>query len=51
MTTAFDHETARPSVFPAQDAAAYDQQVMGRWSRRLAPMLPGLSVATLSDEA
>jgi hypothetical protein len=37
-------------VFPAQDAAAYEQ-VIGRWSRRLAPMLPGLSVATLSDEA
>jgi SAM-dependent methyltransferase len=38
MTTTFDPKTAPPSVFPAQDAAAYEQ-VMGRWSRRLAPLL------------
>jgi ubiquinone/menaquinone biosynthesis C-methylase UbiE len=38
MSTAFDPKTAPPSVFPAHDAAAYEQ-IMGRWSRRLAPLL------------
>jgi ubiquinone/menaquinone biosynthesis C-methylase UbiE len=38
MSTGFDPKTAPPSVFPAHDAAAYDQ-IMGRWSRRLAPLL------------
>jgi SAM-dependent methyltransferase len=38
MTTAFDPKTAPPSVFPAHDAALYEQ-AMGRWSRRLAPLL------------
>lgn len=40
MSTSFDPRTAPPSVFPAQDAAAYEQ-IMGRWSRRLAPLLIG----------
>jgi hypothetical protein len=40
MTTAFDPKTAPPSIFPAQDAAVYEQ-IMGRWSRRLAPLLIG----------
>ena len=38
MTTAFDPKTAPPSVFPAHDGAVYEQ-AMGRWSRRLAPLL------------
>jgi hypothetical protein len=38
MSTTFDPKTAPPSVFPAHDAAAYEQ-IMGRWSRRLAPLL------------
>ena len=38
MTIAFDPKTAPPSVFPAQDGAVYEQ-IMGRWSRRLAPLL------------
>src|SRR5205823_14842973 len=38
MSTGFDTKTAPPSVFPAHDGAAYEQ-IMGRWSRRLAPLL------------
>jgi SAM-dependent methyltransferase len=38
MSSTFDPKTAPPSVFPAQDPALYEQ-VMGRWSRRLAPLL------------
>jgi SAM-dependent methyltransferase len=38
MTSTFDPRTAPPSVFPAHDADAYER-VMGRWSRRLAPLL------------
>ena len=38
MTTAFDPKTAPPSVFPAHDGAVYEQ-AMGRWSRRLEPLL------------
>ncbi len=38
VTTTFDPRTAPPSVFPANNAAAYEQ-IMGRWSRRLAPLL------------
>ena len=38
MTTAFDPKTAPPSVFPAHDGGGYELQ-MGRWSRRLAPLL------------
>src|SRR5215472_19033508 len=38
MSSSFDPKTAPPSVFPAQDAALYEQ-VMGRWTRRLAPLL------------
>jgi SAM-dependent methyltransferase len=38
MSAAFDSKTAPPSVFLAHDAAAYEQ-IMGRWSRRLAPLL------------
>ena len=40
MSTSFDPATAPPSVFPAHDGAAYER-VMGRWSRRLAPLLIG----------
>jgi ubiquinone/menaquinone biosynthesis C-methylase UbiE len=40
LTTAFDPKPAPPSIFPAQDAAVYEQ-IMGRWSRRLAPLLIG----------
>jgi SAM-dependent methyltransferase len=38
MSAVFDPKTAPPSVFPAHDAAGYEQ-IMGRWSRRLAPLL------------
>ena len=38
MTTVVDPKTAPPSVFPAHDGAVYEQ-AMGRWSRRLAPLL------------
>lgn len=38
MSAAFDPKMTPPSVFPARDAAAYEQ-IMGRWSRRLAPPL------------
>jgi ubiquinone/menaquinone biosynthesis C-methylase UbiE len=38
MSTTFDPKTAPPSIFPAEDAAAYER-IMGRWSRRLAPLL------------
>ncbi len=38
MSTSFDPATARPSMW--QNAAAYEQ-IMGRWSRRLAPLLIG----------
>lgn len=38
MPTGFDPATAPRSVFPAHDAAAYER-IMGRWSRRLAPLL------------
>lgn len=38
MATTFDPRTAPPSVFAARDAAAYER-IMGRWSRRLAPLL------------
>jgi ubiquinone/menaquinone biosynthesis C-methylase UbiE len=38
MSTAFDPKAAPPSVFPAHDAAGYER-IMGRWSRRLAPLL------------
>jgi 2-polyprenyl-3-methyl-5-hydroxy-6-metoxy-1,4-benzoquinol methylase len=38
MSTTFDPKTAPPSVFPAHDAAACEQ-IMGRWSRRPAPLL------------
>src|SRR5947208_12684234 len=34
----FDPKTAPASVFPAHNADAYER-VMGRWSRRLAPLL------------
>jgi ubiquinone/menaquinone biosynthesis C-methylase UbiE len=40
LTTAFDPKPAPPWIFPAQDAAVYEQ-IMGRWSRRLAPLLIG----------
>ncbi len=38
MSAIFDPATAPPSVFHAEDAVAYEQ-IMGRWSRRLAPLL------------
>jgi ubiquinone/menaquinone biosynthesis C-methylase UbiE len=38
MPATFDPKTAPPSIFPAHDATTYEQ-VMGRWSRRLAPLL------------
>jgi SAM-dependent methyltransferase len=38
MTAAFDPKTAPPSVFPAHDGGGYEL-LMGRWSRRLAPLL------------
>lgn len=37
-TPSFDPRTAPPSVFNAQSGDAYER-VMGRWSRRLAPLL------------
>ena len=40
MSTTFNPKTAPPSVFPAQDGVGYEQ-VLGRWSRRLAPLLIG----------
>jgi len=40
MSTGFDARTAPPSLFPANNAAAYEG-IMGRWSRRLAPLLIG----------
>ena len=38
MSTTFDPKTAPPSVFPAHDGGGYEL-LMGRWSRRLAPLL------------
>src|SRR3954453_22830562 len=38
MSSNFDPKTAPASVFPAHSGDAYEQ-VMGRWSRRLAPPL------------
>jgi ubiquinone/menaquinone biosynthesis C-methylase UbiE len=40
MPTAFDPKIAPPSVYLAQDGTSYEQ-IMGRWSRRLAPLLIG----------
>jgi ubiquinone/menaquinone biosynthesis C-methylase UbiE len=38
MSATFDPRTAPAITFPARNAEAYEQ-VMGRWSRRLAPLL------------
>ena len=38
MSSTFDPKTAPASVFAAHSADAYEQ-IMGRWSRRLAPLL------------
>jgi SAM-dependent methyltransferase len=38
MSSTFDPKTVPPSVFAAHDARAYER-IMGRWSRRLAPLL------------
>ena len=38
MSSDFDHKTAPASVFAAHSADAYER-IMGRWSRRLAPLL------------
>ena len=38
MNTGTDRQASPPSVFPAHDPTAYER-IMGRWSRRLAPLL------------
>jgi SAM-dependent methyltransferase len=46
MSSSFDPKTAPASVFAAHNADAYER-IMGRWSRRLAPLL--ISFGGLAD--